>query len=67
VLPKEWRIPRDLCVENIIGKIHKGVSTRRTIANYYRHVDENQKDVINRRNGQGSKHLKFFLLVFAKR
>ena len=26
----------------------------------------NQKDVINRRNGQGPKHLKFFLLVFAK-
>ena len=30
------------------------------------HGDENQKDVINRRNGQGPKHLKFFLLVFAK-
>jgi len=29
-------------------------------------TDENQKDVINRRNGQGPKHLKFFLLVFAK-
>jgi len=28
--------------------------------------DENQKDVINRRNGQKSKHLKFFLLVFSK-
>jgi len=28
--------------------------------------DENQKDVINRRNGQGPKHLKFFLLFFAK-
>jgi len=28
--------------------------------------DENQKDVIHRRNGQGPKHLKFFLLVFAK-
>jgi len=28
--------------------------------------DENQNDVINRRNGQGPKHLKFFLLVFAK-
>ncbi|XP_068463331.1 uncharacterized protein [Phaseolus vulgaris] len=28
--------------------------------------DANQIDVINRRNGQGSKHLKFFLLVFAK-
>jgi len=28
--------------------------------------DENKKNVINRRNGQGPKHLKFFLLVFAK-
>jgi len=28
--------------------------------------DENQKDVVNRKNGQGSKHLKFFLLVFSK-
>jgi len=24
--------------ENIIGQIHKGVSTRRTIANYYKHM-----------------------------
>jgi len=28
--------------------------------------DENKKDSINRRNGQGPKHLKFFLLVFSK-
>jgi len=27
-LPQEWRIPRDLSVENIIGQIQKGVSTR---------------------------------------
>jgi len=26
-LPKEWRIPRGLSVENIIGQIHKGVCT----------------------------------------
>jgi len=26
-LPKEWRIPRALSVDNIIGKIHKGVFT----------------------------------------
>jgi len=56
-LPKEWRIPRDVSVENIIGDINKGVSTRRTIANYCRHmglisqvepksVDEALKDVI---------------------
>jgi len=28
--------------------------------------DENQKDVVNRKNGQGPNHLKFFLLVFSK-
>ena len=26
--------------------------------------DENKKNAINRRNGQGPKYLKFFLLVF---
>jgi len=31
-LPKEWRIPRDLSVENIIGQI-KEFFTRRTISN----------------------------------
>ena len=28
--------------------------------------DANQKDVVNRKNGQGPNHLKFFLLVFSK-
>jgi len=37
-LPKEWRIPRDLSVENIIGQINKGVSTRRTVANFCNHM-----------------------------
>jgi len=27
-LPKEWRIPRDLSMENIIGQIKVGVSVR---------------------------------------
>jgi len=31
-----------------------------------RQSDENQKDAINRRNGQGPNHLKYFLLFFAK-
>jgi len=30
---KEWRIPRYLSTENIIGQINKGISTRRNVAN----------------------------------
>jgi len=37
-LPKEWRIPRDLSVENIIGQIKEGVSTRSSISNFCRHT-----------------------------
>jgi len=37
-LPKEWRIPRDLLVENIIGQIKEGVSTRNSISNFCRHT-----------------------------
>ena len=37
-LPKEWRIPGDLSVENIIGKIKEGVSTRSSISNFCRHT-----------------------------
>jgi len=37
-LPKEWRIPRDLSVENIIRQIKEGVSTRSSISNFCRHT-----------------------------
>ena len=37
-LPKEWRIPRDLSVENIIGQIKKGVSKRSSISNFCMHT-----------------------------
>jgi len=37
-LPKEWSIPRDLSVENIIGKKKEGVSTRSSISNFCRHT-----------------------------
>ena len=37
-LPQEWRIPRDLSVENIIGQIQRGVSTKRTVSNYCKHM-----------------------------
>jgi len=33
-LPKEWRIHKDLFVDNIIEQIDKGVSTRNSISNY---------------------------------
>ena len=38
-LSKEWRIPRDLSVENIIGQIKEGVSTRSTVSNFCRHTN----------------------------
>ena len=37
-LPKEWRIPRDLSVDNIIGQIKEGVSARSSISNFCRHT-----------------------------
>ena len=37
-LPKDWKIPRDLSVDNIIGQIHKGVSTRRSMENFCNHT-----------------------------
>ena len=37
-LPKEWRILRDLLVENIIGQIKEGVSTHSSISNFFRHT-----------------------------
>jgi len=33
-LPREWRIPRDLSLDNIIGQIEQGVSTRCTFNNF---------------------------------
>ena len=30
-LPLEWRVPRNLSLDNVIGQIHKGVSTRNSL------------------------------------
>ena len=30
-LPKEWRVPRNLSLDNVIGQMQKGVSTRSTL------------------------------------
>ena len=32
--PKEWKTPRDLTLDNVIGKIEKGVSTRNLLNNF---------------------------------
>ena len=34
-LPKEWKTPRDLTLDNVIGNIQKGVSTRKSLNNFY--------------------------------
>ena len=34
-LPKEWKTPKDLTLENVIGNIEKGVSTRKSLNNLY--------------------------------
>ena len=33
-LPKDWKVPKDLSIDNIIGQIHRGVSTRRHVAEF---------------------------------
>jgi len=37
-LSKEWRISRDMSVENIIGQIKEGVSTSSSISNFCKHT-----------------------------
>jgi len=37
-LPKEWWTLRDLPIENIIGDIEKGVSTRRSLSLFCEHM-----------------------------
>ena len=37
-LPKEWKTPRDLTLDNEIGKIETGVSTRNSLNNFFRTV-----------------------------
>jgi len=37
-LPKEWRVPRNLSLDNVIGQVHKGVSTRSTPNQFCDHM-----------------------------
>jgi len=32
--PREWKTPKDLTLDNVIGKIEKGVSTRNSFNNF---------------------------------
>jgi len=37
-LQKDWKIPKDLSLDIVIGQIHKGVSTIRNMADFYNHI-----------------------------
>jgi len=37
-LPKEWRTPRNLLIENIIGEISRGITTIGKVSNFCLHV-----------------------------
>jgi len=37
-LPTEWRVPKNLSLDNVIGQFQKGVSTKRSFNNFCEHV-----------------------------
>jgi len=37
-LPKEWRVPRNLSLDNVIGQVQKEVSTRSTLNQFCEHM-----------------------------
>ena len=37
-LPKEWWVPRNLSLDNVIGQMQKGVSTRRSLNHFCEHM-----------------------------
>jgi len=37
-LSREWRVLRNLSLDNVIGQVHKGVSTRRTLNQFCEHM-----------------------------
>jgi len=36
--PREWRVSRNLSLDNVIGQVHKGVSTRSTLNQFCEHM-----------------------------
>jgi len=37
-LPTEWSVPKNLSLDNVIGQVHKGISTRRSLNNFCEHM-----------------------------
>ena len=37
-LPREWRVPKNLSLDNVIGNVQKGVSTRRSLNQFCEHT-----------------------------
>ena len=37
-LPREWRVPRNLSLDNIIGQVERGVSIRRSMNHFCKHT-----------------------------
>jgi len=37
-LPREWRVPKNLSLDNIIGQLQKGVTTRRSMNHFCKHM-----------------------------
>ena len=37
-LPREWRVPRNLSLDNIIGQVQKGVTTKRSMNHFWKHM-----------------------------
>jgi len=37
-LPREWRVPKNLSLDNVIGQVQKGVSTRRSLNQFCEHM-----------------------------
>jgi len=37
-LPREWRVPKNLSLDNVIGQVQKGVSTRRSLNQFFEHM-----------------------------
>ena len=37
-MPREWRVPKNHSLDNVIGQVQKGVSTRRSLNHFCEHM-----------------------------